>query len=153
MKVSLEFCFNAYVKIAEGIEVGPVPNGFRKIVPIIGGTFEGEKIKGVVVPGGADWQLIRADGSLEVEARYTIQTDDGVPIYVVNKGIICDSEDPSIAYARAIPSFEVAGEKYGWLTRSLFVSEITPMINENTALTTESHSEIRAVSINVYQIK
>jgi Protein of unknown function (DUF3237) len=151
--VSLKFCFNAYVKITEGIEVGPVSTGTRYIVPITGGLFEGEKLKGEVLPGGADWQLVRKDGSVEVEARYTLRTDDGVPIYVMNKGIICDRYDPTIAYARAAPSFEVTGEKYAWLTKTIFVSEITPMIDETTPLTIEEHSEISAVSINVYQIK
>jgi hypothetical protein len=66
---------------------GRCQNGTRRIVNILGGTFEGPKLKGKVVPGGADWQIIRKDGFTEVDARYTLQTDSGRLIYVSNIGM------------------------------------------------------------------
>ena len=54
------------------------------MVPITGGTFEGPRLKGKVLPG-ADWQIVRPDGVLELEARYALETDDGALISMVNR--------------------------------------------------------------------
>ena len=56
-------------------EIGKTTSGWRRIIPIMGGTFEGHIMKGEVLPGGFDWQLIRADGVAEIEARYSLQTE------------------------------------------------------------------------------
>ncbi|WP_219723282.1 DUF3237 domain-containing protein [Bacillus sp. Marseille-P3661] len=147
MSMNLEFSFHAYVAIGKSLEIGQVPTGFRSIVPITGGKFEGQ-LNGVVIPGGADWQLIRNDGIMEVEARYTLKTDDGILIYIVNKGMINLDE----AYARTSPKFEVSDEKYAWLSESMFVSEITPMENETTPIVDEKNPKPNGVSINFYRI-
>ncbi|WP_082220510.1 DUF3237 family protein [Domibacillus robiginosus] len=117
----------ASVELGEMQEVGPTPAGFRRIIPITGGAFEGPQIKGMVLPGGADWQIVRSDGVREIEARYTLETNDGNKIYIVNKGIIRgQSDEPQTFYFRTIPRFEVAGEKYSWLTHSLFLATVEP---------------------------
>ena len=67
------FAFEARVTVAPPVVVGPSVNGLRRIVPITGGTFSGPRIEGRVIPGGADWQHVRADGVLSIEARYTAQ--------------------------------------------------------------------------------
>ena len=51
------------VQVGTPLEVGQVPRGRRRVIPILGGTFEGPTIRGNVLPGGADWQIVRADGS------------------------------------------------------------------------------------------
>ena len=65
------------VQVGPPTELGQVPRGRRRIIPILGGTFEGPNIRGKVVPGGADWQIVRADGFAELDTRYMLQTDAG----------------------------------------------------------------------------
>src|SRR5262245_64333731 len=77
--VKFEFVFEARVSVDKPIVVGDGPHGLRRVVPITGGTVEGPKLKGTVVSGGADWQFVRPDGTLQLEAKYTLQSDDGVP--------------------------------------------------------------------------
>jgi len=83
----LVFAFEARVQVGPPVDVGPVPGGRRRIIPILGGTFEGSGLRGRVLPGGADWQIVRADGLGELDTRYTLETDDGKLIYVQNAGI------------------------------------------------------------------
>lgn len=130
----LEFIFEARVTLDPPQELGVTTYGKRRIIPITGGTFEGPGIKGTILPGGADWQTVRADGAADLEARYTLKTDDGVLIYIQNKGIrhakpevlarLAKGEkvDPSEYYMRTAATFEVADGKYAWLTKSIIVS-------------------------------
>jgi hypothetical protein len=73
--------------VAPPIVIGNAPEGLRRFVPILGGTFTGPLLSGKVVAGGGDWQVVRSDGVLAVEARYTLETSDGVLIAVTNCGI------------------------------------------------------------------
>lgn len=130
----LEFAFEVRAEVADPMVVGEVPNGLRRIIDIVGGTFEGPDIEGRVVPGGADWQIIREDGFTEVDARYTLETEDGDLIYVSNVGIrhappevmerlnAGEEVDPSRIYFRAVPKFEAAAPELEWLMRSIFVA-------------------------------
>lgn len=131
----LEFVCELRVKIAPALTVGETPHGTRRIIPITGGMFSGPKMKGTIINGGADWQILRKDGTTELNALYTLQTDDGVLIYVNNKGIrvttpeiaqrIANGEkvSPDAYYFRATPSFETPPGKYDWLTQTLFISK------------------------------
>jgi hypothetical protein len=116
------------------VQVGaPQELGNRRIVPILGGTFEGPEIRGRLLPGTADWQLVRADGVLELDARYTFETDRSQLIYVRNGGIryappeVMEklragiAVDPALVYCRTVPVFETAAPDLQWLTRSIFV--------------------------------
>jgi len=80
-----EHMWDAIVTIADAILLGVSKHGWRRIVPITGGTFEGPKIRGEVVPGGEDWQLTRPDGDTELYARYLLKTHDGHLIQVINR--------------------------------------------------------------------
>jgi hypothetical protein len=127
MSFEFRFIMEATVKVAGMQNIGTAQHGFRRIIPIIGGEFKGPRLKGRVLPGGADWQIIRSDGIREIEARYTLETDDGSKIYVVNKGIIRgQSDEPKTLYFKTTPIFEVAEEKYAWLTQSLFLANVEP---------------------------
>jgi hypothetical protein len=129
----LAFAFEARVQVGPPMDVGPVPGGRRRIIPILGGTFEGSGIRGRVLPGGADWQIVRADGLGELDTRYTLETDDGKLIYVQNAGIRHASPevtarlmkgepvDPSQVYFRTVPKFETSAPDLAWLMRSIFV--------------------------------
>jgi hypothetical protein len=130
----LEFAFEVRAEVANPTVIGAVPNGVRRVVDILGGTFEGPKLKGKILPGGADWQLIRQDGFTDIDARYTLQTDSGRLIYVSNVGIrhappdvmkrlnAGESVDPSLVYFRAVPKFETAAPELEWLMRSIFIA-------------------------------
>ena len=83
----LEFIFAARVTVDAPLDLGDVGKGGRRIVPITGGEFSGPRLRGVVLSGGADWQVLRGDGVAELEARYTLRTDDGALIYVRNHAL------------------------------------------------------------------
>jgi len=114
-------------------DLGPTPHGRRRIVPILGGTVKGPRLRGEIVPGGADWQYVRADGVVELVARYSIRTHDGVEIAVANSGLRRaapevmarltrgETVDPALVYCRTVPLFEAPAGPYEWLNASLFV--------------------------------
>ncbi len=83
----LEMLCHVAVKVATPQLIGTMLTGERRIIPIIGGRFEGPKMRGEILPGGADWQIVAADGTTSLEARYTLKTDDGALIYVRNVGL------------------------------------------------------------------
>ena len=122
----LEFALQLQVTLGETYQVGDTQHGQRIVIPITGGTFEGPAIKGTIINGGADYQLAnKALNRTELEAIYSIKTDDGVYIHVRNRGIIWNGKDangnPSF-YFKAAPQFEApADSKYAWLNNALFV--------------------------------
>lgn len=125
--------FVATVNVGPALVVGDGPHGLRRIIAIEGGSFTGPRLSGEVLPGGADWQVIRPDGVAEIEARYTLETDDGALIYVRNPGIrtgprevmdrLARGErcDPSEYYFRTQPVFETGAPQYQWLHRLVAV--------------------------------
>jgi hypothetical protein len=122
----LEFALQLKVMLGETYRVGETQHGERIVIPITGGTFEGPAIKGTIINGGADYQLVKkAQHRTELEAIYSIRTNDGVYIHVRNRGIIYDGKDaqgnPSF-YFKAAPQFEApADSRYAWLNNALFV--------------------------------
>lgn len=130
---ALEFAFRVEAVVSGPLEVGVVDGGKRRIIPILGGLLKGPRIQAEVLPGGADWQVLRDDANTSVLARYTVRTNDGHLISVVNTGIrrgppevlkrLAGPEfvDPSTYYFRSTPTFEVADGHYGWLRESVFV--------------------------------
>jgi len=125
MMPGLELVMTLRVEIAASLDVGEVGCGMRRVIPITGGTFEEPAIRGTVLPGGADWNLTRPDGVSEIWARYTLRTDDGVLIAIINAGLVAPQADGS-RLVRTVPQFEVAGDQYAWLRRSIFVGTLAP---------------------------
>ncbi len=133
VKPELELVFEAEGQLEPMITIGQTPDGLRRAVPIGGGTFQGPDIRGELVPGGCDWQVVRADGVTIPEAFYLLRTDDGVFIQVHNRGLrhgppevmarLAAGEvvDPASYYFRAAPTFSAPAGRYDWLNRSLFV--------------------------------
>jgi len=130
---SLEFVFEVVASLEAPLILGNTGTGERRIIGITGGTVTGPKLQGVVVPGGADWQLVRPDGISDIHARYTLQADDGALIYIDAPGIREASPaviarinageivDPAEYYFRTVPRIETSSEKYAWMNRRLFV--------------------------------
>jgi len=132
--IALDFAFAARVTVAPALELGATHLGRRRIIPITGGTVEGPRLNGRVLPGGADWQIIRADGTAELEARYTLEAEDGALISVMNRGLrhgppdvvaklnAGEAVDPAAYYFRSSPVFETAAAAHRWLTRIVFLA-------------------------------
>ncbi|MBN1239889.1 MAG: DUF3237 family protein [Gammaproteobacteria bacterium] len=125
-----ELVLEAYVTIGDAVEVGVSDHGTRRFIPITGGRFVGRGLSGRVMPGGADWQLERADGVLELYALYSLETDDGDVIVVENEGIAsaiapADGE-PAQRYLRTSPRFHAPQGEHDWLNKGIFVGSVTP---------------------------
>jgi len=132
--IQTEFLCKLEVTLEPVRDLGDTPLGRRRIIGITGGKFAGPRLSGRILPGGADWQLIRADGVAFLDARYTLETDDGAQIYVNNKGYrhgpahvierLARGEDvdPALYYMRATPWFETSAPAYAWLNRSICVA-------------------------------
>jgi len=132
--IETEFLCKVEVSLEPIRDLGETPLGRRRIINITGGKFAGPKLSGRILPGGADWQLIRADGVAYLDARYTLETADGALIYVNNKGYrhgpkevierMAKGEDvdPALYYMRATPWFETSAPKYAWLNRAICVA-------------------------------
>lgn len=135
----LEFVMQLHVTLDQPYSVGETPNGRRTVIPITGGTFEGPNLKGTIINGGADYQLASKEGNrTQLEAIYSIKTDDGVYIHVRNRGIICMGKDekgnPSF-YFRAAPQFEAPTDsKYAWLNYAIYVCAPAPGIQGGITL-------------------
>lgn len=121
----LEFALQLKVTLGEAFSIENTQHGRRTVIPITGGTFEGPLLKGMIVNGGADYQLADPQGRTELEAIYCIKTDDGVYIHVRNRGIIAGGKDENgqpTFYFRCAPQFEAPSDsKYGWLNNALFL--------------------------------
>lgn len=117
----LDFVCELKVTVDKAYSVGKTAHGERVVIPITGGTFEGPLMKGIVLSGGADYQLVdKAKGRTELEAIYTIRTDDGVNIHVRNVGLWYKGKDG--IYFRTAPKFEAPSDsKYDWLNNAIFI--------------------------------
>ena len=120
-----EFMWDAKVKIAGMINVGESKRGVRRVIPITGGTFSGPKIKGEVLPGGEDWQLVRPDGDTELYARYLLKTDDGHVIQVINNALIHTDAKTNAFYCKSVLDLEAPqNSPYDDLNHAVFIGTL-----------------------------
>lgn len=120
-----EFMWDAKVKIANMINVGESKSGVRRVIPISGGTFTGPKIKGEVLPGGEDSQLVRPDGDTELNARYLLKTDDGYVIHIVNKALIHTDAKTKAFYCKSVLDLEAPkSSPYDYLNHAIFIGTL-----------------------------
>lgn len=117
----LEFVLELHVSLGQAFGVGQTAHGNRYVIPITGGTFQGPRIKGEVLNGGADYQLQSVDKSrTDLEAIYCIRTHDGVNIHVRNTGIIASEGNKSYFYC--FPKFEAPMDsQYAWINNGIYV--------------------------------
>jgi hypothetical protein len=132
-----EFLLQVRASVAPAIEAGPSPGGYRRVIPITGGTFEGPKVRGTVLPG-EDRQTFRPDGILQVVARYSLQTEDGAVVLVTNRGLwhgppevgarLAQGEtvDPALYYFRTCATLEAPSGPYAWLNQRIVVGTAAP---------------------------
>lgn len=120
-------------QVAPAREIGATPRGTRRFFAVTGGSFEGPRLRGEVLPEGGDWLLVRPDGIVELDVRATLRTDDGALIYIQHRGIRRASPevqarltrgeavDPGEYYFRILPTFETSAPNYTWLNGILAV--------------------------------
>ena len=132
-QLATRYVFTLTVRIGEVTSAGEIGHGMRRIIPILGGEVRGEGVNGKVCAFGADFQIIRPNELIELEAKYAFETDDGAVVYVENRGIRFgpvdllqklkrgEPVDPKLIYFRTVPRFETGAEKYRWLMENLFV--------------------------------
>jgi len=121
--------------LGEPLELGPVAQGRRRIVPLTGGTFVGPELTGKLLPGAsADWQIVLADGTALGDIRYTLETDGGDLFYVRSRGVRHGSAevlarlargenvDASEYTFRTSTQIETASPELDWLNKGVFIS-------------------------------
>lgn len=136
---ALSYVMRIDVDLGTPYDVGPVANGFRRVLPIIGGSFAGERLRGSVIPGGADWNLVGNDEVMRLRAEYLLLTDDGVHIGIHNEGMVrgdpgrmadvtsSDTEMNAFGlYTRMASRYEAPTGPYDWLNKSIFVGCMLP---------------------------
>jgi hypothetical protein len=132
-RLETRYVFTITAHIGSAVTAGDIGHGVRRIIPITGGEVRGEGINGKVCAFGADFQIIRPNELIDLEAKYAFETDDGAVIYVENKGIRFgpvdllqklkrgEPVDPKLIYFRTVPKFETGATKYRWLMEHLFI--------------------------------
>ncbi len=118
MLLEAELVMELFVELGETVDVGNTPEGYLRLIPITGGSFWGEGIKGKILGGGYDWNTTLDNGLVNVFAKYALMTDDGVAISVENRGHLDSGCDSLI---KTSPSFQVKDGKYEWLRRGIYV--------------------------------
>ena len=131
MKPQLEFLMRLAVDVGEVASMGAGPLGERRIVCILGGTFEGPELRGEVLAGGADWQIVRRDGVLDLDARYALKEQRGGLVRVTSQGyrhgppdVLAalargDPVDPAKYFFRTVMRFETGASGLEWLNQTL----------------------------------
>ena len=137
----LRLAYEAVVDIGERQELGGSALGERFMVPILGGHFEGERLRGRVLPGGADRQWLRPDGVKELDALYEMQTDDGCIITVRNR-VLIDDHAPAGRYARSVLYLQAAHPHHDWLNRRVFVGTLDSLRPARAAVKIRVHELI-----------
>nr|WP_255604525.1 DUF3237 domain-containing protein [Oscillochloris sp. ZM17-4] len=124
-----------HAEVKPPVEVGKGPQGQRLIGDCTGGSFEGPRLRGTVLPSGGDWLLIDPAGVGHVDGRLTLQTADGAPIYMQYYGIARSNAQvgAALAQGRAAeygdmyyfiqPRFETGDARYAWLNGLVAVAE------------------------------
>lgn len=113
------------VTVGTPVTLGNDGFGEARIVPILGGTVSGDILSGVILPGGADEQRIRADGLTRIHARYVLRLDGGDLVRVDSQGLrhSLTAGTPAGPYFRTVIRFETASPKLDFLNQSLFLSD------------------------------
>ena len=143
--------FTVHAELDDILRFGRTPYGDRRMIGIRGGTVDGPRLKGRVLAGGADWQIVRSDGAADIKARYTIASDQGGHILVSSEGLrhgppevmerLARGEDvdPALYYFRTVMRFETAEPSLAWLNTILALAR--------------GKREPRAVRLEVYEVQ
>lgn len=129
--------WEAVVEIGPRQSLGMAPGGERFIIPILGGQFAGKVhehvLRGKVLPGGADRQLLRPDGIKELDALYEMQLDDGTVLTVHNR-VQIDAPVDAPRYAFSHVRVTSPEGPHAWLNRRVFVGTLHSLPPERKAV-------------------
>jgi hypothetical protein len=143
--------FTIQAELDAMLRLGSTPYGERRLIGIAGGTVTGPKLTGRILPGGADWQIVRGDGAADIQARYVIEAAGGAHIMVDSKGLRHgppqvlerlargDTVDPTLYYFRTAMRFETADPAFDWLNRILALAR--------------GERQARSVRLDVYEVE
>ena len=150
MAPKLDWLMNLAVEVGELTSLGEGPLGERRVVPILGGTFEGPDLRGEVLAGGADWQILRRDGVLDLDARYALKDARGGIIRVTSQG---SRHGPTEVLAALARGEEVAPEKYFFRTVMRFETGAPGLewLNKTLALAT-AERKARRVLLHAFRV-
>lgn len=150
MEIRFEFLMKLAADVGELVSMGQGPLGERRVVPILGGTFEGPQLRGEILPGGADWQIARSDGVLDLDARYALREASGALIRVLSQGYRHGPPEVLAALARGE---EVDGRKYFFRTVMRFETGAPQLawLNKTIAIGT-AERKARKVLIEAYRL-
>lgn len=137
---ALEFVYAAEVEIGPRRDLGPTRGGHRWQIDILGGRFEGPRLRGTVLAGGADRQWLRPDGVKELHAIYEMQTEDGAVLAIDNR-VCIDESAPGGRYLRSVVRITAPDGPHEWLNRRVFVGTLQGLMPQR-----------QAVRISVYQV-
>jgi hypothetical protein len=133
VEIRTKHLFSITLKAAAPQAIGRTPAGDRRVVEVTEGKFEGERLRGTVLTGGSDWIIARPDGTMALNVRLVLRTDDGALIgmtYVglrhgpadviarLNRG---EDVDPASYYFRTAIQFETSADRYDWINRIIGV--------------------------------
>lgn len=138
----LELIGRCRADLGEPLELGQTPWGRRRIIPIVGGEFDGPRLSATVLAGGADWQVIHEDGMAAIDTRYTLQTRDEALILVATRGVrhgppevlqrLAEGQpvDPGEYYFRVAIHYETGAPAYRWLNQIVAVASAVRLADQ-----------------------
>jgi hypothetical protein len=145
----LEFLMSISAEVGELVTMGQAPLGERRVVYITGGTFDGPRLRGRVL-GGADWQILRRDGAIELDARYALEDERGGIVQVVSQGL---RHGPSEALARLARGEEVDPASYVFRTFMRFETGAADLAFLNTTLAVATAArKARGVELTCFRV-
>lgn len=146
----LEWHCRITARVAPVVSLGDIPSGERRYVPIVGGSVEGPALSGEVLAGGVDWQLLRSDGTLEIEAHYVLRAADGALIEVRSNGY---RHGPAAVMERMARGEPVAPHEYYFRTAITFQTGSPAWSHLNSVLAIgRGMRESGAAVIDVYLV-
>ena len=145
----LEFLFTLTAEVGEITSLGHGPLGERRVIQSTGGHFEGPQLRGDVMPG-ADWQIVRADGAIDLDARYAIREDRGGIVRVISQGM---RHGPPDVLAQLARGEEVAADRYFFRTIMRFETGAAELafLNKTIAVATAAR-RARQVELQAWRL-
>lgn len=138
----LELIGRCRADLGEPLELGSTPWGRRRIIPIVGGEFDGPRVSARILAGGADWQIVHEDGMAAIDTRYTLQTHDGALISAATRGVrhgapevlrrLAEGQpvDPAEYYFRVSIQYETGAAAYRWLNQIVAVASAVRLADQ-----------------------
>ena len=134
LSLDTDYLCSLEVRVGPIVSLGTGPYGERRVVDILGGRVEGPGMTGVVAAGGADWQVVRVDGVVDIDAHYSLVLDDGARVEVASSGYRFgpgdvlqrvgrgEPVDPSEYYFRTFVRLQSGAPRLAHLNRTLAVA-------------------------------